>query len=84
MKFRNAWFIISITVMSVGVFYLVVHTFLVIERSNRAVEQQGHTLGDILTDEQIVLPFILSMPKVLWNFILDRVRDLGKAIRDEE
>ena len=33
---------------------------------------------------QIVLPFILSMPKVLWNFILDRVRDLGKAIRDEE
>lgn len=32
---------------------------------------------------QIVLPFILSMPKVLWAFILDRVRDLGKAIRDE-
>lgn len=33
---------------------------------------------------QIVLPFILSMPKVLWNFILDRVRELGKAVRGEE
>lgn len=33
---------------------------------------------------QIVLPFILSMPKVLWNFILDRVRELGKAARGEE
>lgn len=33
---------------------------------------------------QIVLPFILSMPKNLWDFMLDRVRELGKAIRDEE
>ena len=33
---------------------------------------------------QIILPFILSMPKVLWNFILDRVRELGKAVRGEE
>ena len=34
--------------------------------------------------KQVVLPFILSMPKVLWNFILDRVRELGKAVRGEE
>ena len=34
--------------------------------------------------KQIVLPFIFSMPKVLWVFILARVRDLGKAIRDEK
>lgn len=33
---------------------------------------------------QVVLPFVLSMPKVLWNFILDRVRELGKAVRGEE
>ena len=33
---------------------------------------------------QIILPFILSMPKILWDFMLDRVRELGKAIRDEE
>ncbi|RKU36975.1 hypothetical protein C6496_11475 [Candidatus Poribacteria bacterium] len=39
------------------------------------------TLGIL---RQIVLPFIFSMLKVLWAFILDRVRDLGKAIRDEK
>ena len=24
------------------------------------------------------------IPKVLWNFVLDRARELGKALRDEE
>lgn len=38
--------------MSVSVFYLVVHTLLVVERSNRAVEQPG-TLGELLTEEQV-------------------------------
>lgn len=33
---------------------------------------------------QSVLPFIFSIPKVLWNFILDRVRELGRAVRGEE
>lgn len=53
MKFRNTWFIISVTVMSVGVFYLVVYTLLVVERSNWSVRQQGRTLGDLLTDAQL-------------------------------
>ena len=30
-----------------------------------------------------VFPFLLKIPKALWNFILNRVRELGKAIRNE-
>ena len=52
MKFSNTWFIISIMVMSVSVFYLVVHTLLVVERSNRAVEQPAK-LREILTEDQL-------------------------------
>lgn len=52
MKFSNTWFIISIMVMSVSVFYLVVYTLLVVERSNRAVRQQ-ETLSDVLTEDEL-------------------------------
>ena len=30
------------------------------------------------------LTHVILIPKILWNFILDRVRELGKAMRDEE
>ena len=30
------------------------------------------------------LVHVILIPKILWQFILDRVRELGKAIRGEE
>lgn len=30
------------------------------------------------------LTHVILIPKILWNFILDRVRELGKAFRGEE
>lgn len=32
----------------------------------------------------VFLTHAIILPKVLWNFVLDRVRELGKAFRDEE
>ena len=34
--------------------------------------------------ESVVIPFIKDLPKRLWRFLLNRVRELGKALRDED
>ena len=37
---------------------------------------------DMFCKDLIVL-FLLKIPKALWTFILNRVREFGKALRDE-
>ena len=32
----------------------------------------------------VFLTHAVLIPKVLWNFVLDRARELGKAFRDED
>ena len=32
----------------------------------------------------VFLTHAVLIPKVLWNFVLDRVRELGKALRGED
>ena len=32
----------------------------------------------------VFLTHAVLIPKVIWNFILDRARELGKALRDED
>ena len=32
----------------------------------------------------VFLTHAVLIPKVLWNFVLDRTRELGKAFRDED
>lgn len=56
--------------MLVGAFYLVVHTFLVVEGSNRALRQQGRTLGEILTEDQLLhLEDLLNRSKITRGWI---------------
>ncbi len=32
----------------------------------------------------VFLTHAIILPKVVWNFVLDRARELGKALRDED
>ena len=32
----------------------------------------------------VFLTHAIILPKVLWNFVLDRARELGKALRDKD
>ena len=43
--------------------------------------ERKHFIYAILT---AFLIHVILIPKILWNFILNRVRELGKAIRNEE
>jgi len=66
-------------VMSVSVFYLVVHTLLVVERSNRAVEQPAK-LRDILTEDELShLQSLVDDRKItidwIWHIFVPRLTE---------
>jgi hypothetical protein len=68
---------IAITVfVSIGIFYLVLSTV------GWEKDYEGkHYVIAILIASSV---YVILIPKILWKFMLDRVRELGKAIRGED
>ena len=77
-KFYSSNRIWSTIVVSIVVFILV---FAAVTDGFDDSLERKHFIYAILV---AFLIHVILIPKILWNFILDRVRELSKAIRDEE
>ena len=79
-KFYSRRWIVTTISVSIGVFILV----LII-----ADEANGYSKGlegkhFAFATFSAFFVHVILIPKILWKFTLDRIRELGKAIRDED
>ncbi len=77
-KFGKIRFITSI-IVAVGVFFVTGRLAY-----ENGVSEGGAFAFAIPAALLTIVFFIPKFPQILWKFVLDRVRELGKAIRGEE
>lgn len=68
--------IVTTIFVSIGVFYLALSIF----GWERDYEGR-HFAVAILSAASV---YVILIPKILWRFMLDRIRELGKAMRGED
>ncbi len=71
--------IVTAIVGSIAIFILVL---LIADANNYSSDLEGKHFAFAIFAAFLV--HVILIPKILWQFILDRVRELGKAIRGEE
>ena len=78
-KFYSRRRIATTIFVSIGTFILVL---LIADEANGYKDLEGKHFAFAILSAFFI--HVILIPKILWKFTLDRIRELGKAIRDED